>query len=296
MEVVVFGAGSLGSLLGGLLAREHRVTLVGRDPHVSAIRRDGLQISGTIETHVSPDATTDGIGLEADLALVTVKSYDTDEAARTLSTGEFGAVCSLQNGLGNEQRLERELDCHVLAGTASYGARLMGPGEVECTGIGRVALGPPDGGGSVLAAEVGEAFTEATVETTVAADMPRRLWEKCAVNAGVNPVTALTGTENGAVLGEPARPIAREAARETARVARETGVDLPDEAATSALHRVVRATSENTSSMAQDIERGRRTEIDAINGYVVERAVEPVPTNALLVGLVKTLENSRELR
>ncbi|MCL7417547.1 MAG: 2-dehydropantoate 2-reductase [Halalkalicoccus sp.] len=295
MRIVVFGAGSLGSLLGGLLAREHRVTLVGRDPHVSVIRENGLRISGAIEARVSPNATIDA-DLAADLVLVTVKSYDTVEAARTLSTGEFGAALSLQNGIGNEERLARDLDAPVLAGTASYGAALERPGEVACTGVGRVVLGSPEGGESALAARVGEAFTRAGVEVTVAADMPRRLWEKCAVNAGINPVTALAGVENGAILAEPAWPIASEAARETARVARENGVDLSEETALDALRRVASATRENTSSMAQDLEKGRRTEIDAINGAVVEHAPSAVPTNALLVGLVKTWENSRGLR
>lgn len=296
MRIVVFGAGSLGSLLGGLLAREHRVTLVGRDPHVSTVREDGLWISGTIETHVSPDATTDGADLAADLALVTVKSYDTAEAARTLSTGEFGAVLSLQNGIGNEERLARDLDCPVLAGTASYGATLVGPGRVACTGVGRVVLGPPEGGESVLGERVGAAFAAAGIEATVVPDMLRRLWEKCAVNAGINPVTALAGVENGAILDEPAWSIAHEATRETARVASENGVDLSEQTATDALRRVASATRENTSSMAQDLEKGRRTEIDAINGYVVRNAQGSVPTNALLTGLVKTWENWRGLR
>ncbi|MDL5362955.1 2-dehydropantoate 2-reductase [Halalkalicoccus sp. NIPERK01] len=295
MRIVVFGAGSLGSLLGGLLAREHRVTLVGRDPHVSTIREDGLRISGAIEAHVFPDATTDA-DLAADLVLVTVKSYDTARAARTLSTGEFGAVLSLQNGIGNEDRLARDLDSPVLAGTASYGAALERPGEVACTGVGRVVLGSSEGGESALAARVGEAFADAGIEATVAADMPRRLWEKCAVNAGINPVTALAGIENGAILADPAWPIAREAARETARVARENGVELAEETAVGALRRVASATRENTSSMAQDLEKGRRTEIDAINGAVVEHARSEVPTNALLAGLVKTWETSKGLR
>lgn len=296
MEIVVFGAGSLGSLLGGVLAREHRVTLVGRDPHIGAVREDGIRIDGEFDHHTHPEVTTDGAHLEADLACVTVKSYDTVEAARTLATGEFGAVLSLQNGLGNEERLAAELDSPVLAGIATYGARLGEPGRVECTGVGEVVLGDPSGGKSARAERVGEAFGSVGIDATVAPDMPRRLWEKCAVNAAINPLTALAGVENGAILDEPAWSIAGEAARETARVARENGVELPDGAAVSSLRRVARATESNTSSMAQDVERGSRTEIDAINGYVADHAREPVPTNALLAGVVKTWERSRGLR
>lgn len=296
MDVVVFGAGSLGSLLGGLLAREHRVTLVGRDPHIAAVRGSGLHIDGEFDLHTSPEVTTGGANLRADLAVVTVKSYDTAEAARALSTGEFGAVLSLQNGLGNEERLAAELDAVVLAGTASYGARLTKPGTVECTGVGRVVIGPPDGGESTTADRVGRAFAESGIGTVVASDMPRRLWEKCAINAGINPLTALTGAKNGTALDEPAWSIASEAARETARTAREVGIELADADALAALRRVARATEANSSSMAQDLRKGRRTEIDAINGYVVRRAVEPAPTNALLTGMIKTWERSNGLR
>ncbi len=296
MRIVILGAGSLGSLVGGLLAREHDVVLVGRDPHVATIREDGLRIAGEVDRHTYPEATTDGTGLVADLACVTVKSYDTVEAARILATGAYTTVLSLQNGLGNEKRLAAELDCPVLAGIATYGARRKDPGRIECTGTGEVTLGDPGGGGSARGRRIGRAFVDSGIPTTVALDMPRRLWEKCAVNAAINPLTALAGVENGTVLDEPAWSIASEAARETARVAREEGADLSDEAAIAALRRVAAATEGNTSSMAQDLQRGRRTEIDAINGSVVDRARDEAPTNALLAGLVKTWENSRELR
>jgi 2-dehydropantoate 2-reductase len=296
VRAVVFGAGSLGSLIGALLAREHDVTLVGRDPHVRAIREDGLTVVDEYDVRVEPDATTDGTGLEADLAAVTVKSFDTDEAARELATGSFDAVVSLQNGMGNERRLATAVDAPVFAGTATYGALRTGPGRVRCTGRGRIVLGPPDGGESPLADRIAGAFASAGIACTAADDMDRRLWEKCAINAAINPVTALAGVENGAILDKPARPVAERAAAETARVARTCGTDLGEAAAIDAVERVARATKSNTSSMARDVELGRRTEIDAINGYVVERATEPVPANATLAGLVKTWELNRGLR
>lgn len=296
MRIVVFGAGSLGSLLGGLLAREHEVTLVGRDPHMTAVRENGLRITGETDVHVHLTATTDGIDLSGDLALVTVKSYDTAEVARTLSTGEFESVLSLQNGMGNEERLAAELDWPILAGTASYGAILDGPGHVVCTGSDEVVLGALGAGDSSHARAIGAAFAAAGVNVSVAPDMAKRLWEKCAVNAGINPLTALVGVKNGAVLDEPAWSTASEAARETARVARKNGVELADETVVASLQRIAENTATNTSSMARDIEKGQRTEIDAINGYVVRQADEPVPTNALLVGLVKIWERSNGLR
>jgi 2-dehydropantoate 2-reductase len=288
MEIVVLGAGSLGSLVGGLCAREHRVTLVGRAPHVAAIRASGLHVGGAFDFTVHPAARTDPLDA-ADLALVTVKAFDTPGVACALADCDLDAVCSLQNGLGNEERLATRLD-GVLAGTCTYGARLVEPGHVDCTGVGEVALGAPDGGRSARAERVGRALRAAGVETTVADDMPRRLWTKLAVNAGINPTTALARVPNGALGTDPLAGIAREAARETARVARDQGVDLGDDEAVAALDAVVEATAGNTSSMLQDVLAGRRTEIDAISGAVVDRASSAVPVNRTLAGLVRAWE------
>jgi 2-dehydropantoate 2-reductase len=296
MNVVVFGAGSLGSLLGGLLARDHDVTLVGRDPHVSTIKASGLRVSGEFEFTTTPLATT-GIPDTADLALVTVKAYDTAEAAEALADCELDSCLSLQNGMGNEAVLADELGCPVLAGTCTYGARLAEPGHVECTGVGEVALGPRGGGTSTVADEVGMVFDDAGIETTVADDMPRLLWEKLAVNAGINATTALADVPNGAVVDGPANDVALAAARETAQVARREGVALSDEAAVAAVEAVATDTAANTSSMRQDRQRGSRTEIDAINGYVVDAAGgEAVPVNRTLTALVRAWERERGLR
>ncbi|WP_433629042.1 ketopantoate reductase family protein [Halomicrococcus sp. NG-SE-24] len=299
MDVVVFGAGSLGTLVGGLLTREHAVTLVGRDPHVAAVREAGLRVGGAFDFDVAPDATTDGTGLCADLAVVTVKAFDTEAAARDLATGEFDAALSLQNGMGNEETLARRLDCPVLAGTATYGAVRSAPGTVECTGVGEVVVGAREGGRSPVAECVGDAFRAAAVETTVAEDAPRRLWEKLAVNAGINATTALARADNGALRSGTAREVAADAARETARVARAEGIDLSDDEAVAAVETVADATAANASSMRQDVDVGRRTEVDAINGYVVERASGhevAVPVNRTLARLIRTWEreNVRE--
>ncbi|WP_254532236.1 ketopantoate reductase family protein [Natrinema gelatinilyticum] len=302
MKIVVFGAGSLGSLVGGMLARTHDVTLVARDDHARAVRESGVRLEGAFAdgpSRVFPGATTDGTDLEADLAVVTVKSFDTASAADALATGSVDVVLSLQNGMGNEATLASRFDGPVLAGTATYGAVLRAPGVVECTGHGDIVLGARDGGQSAPATRVGEAFADAGLETTVADDMPRRLWEKLAVNAGINPVTALTATENGAITVEPASDLARAAARETARLARACDVSLSNREAMAEMEAVAEATAANTSSMHQDILSGRRTEIDAINGYVVDRAAErrlKVPTNRTLTALVRTWERGHGLR
>lgn len=294
MDIVVFGAGSLGSLLGGLLAREHPVTLVGREPHVGAVRASGLRIDGAIEARVAPDARTT-VPDRADLAVVTVKAYDTQAAADALADCDCEGVLSVQNGMGNEATLADRLAAPVLAGTATYGAIQDEPGRVQCTGRGEVVLGPPAGGPSPLADRVGVAFDAAGIETTVATDMPRRMWEKLAVNAGINAATALARVPNGALADGPGATVARRAARETARTARRAGVDLADDAALAALEGVVAATADNESSMHRDVARDRRTEVDAINGYVADRGSE-TPVNDTLAALLRTWERERGLR
>ena len=293
MEVVIYGAGSLGSLVGGLLARTHDVTLVGREPHVGRVRADGLRITGAVEATVSPSAATRAPD-RADLAVVTVKAFDTAGAARALADRRPDCVLSLQNGLDNEAVLAGCVEAPVLAGTCTYGARLVDPGRVECTGVGEIALGPREGGRSAAADRVGQAFEAAGLATTVAEDMPRRLWEKLAVNAGINATTALAGVANGALREGPGASVAAAAARETARAARADGVDLPGDRAVAALRRVANATARNRSSMCQDREAGRRTEVDSINGAVAGRIDAPV--NETLAGLVRAWERDRDLR
>lgn len=297
MEVVVFGAGSLGSLVGGLLARTHDVTLVGRDPHMAAVRDHGLRITGVEEVVVQPEATTDGGNLTAELAIVTVKAFDTGTAARELATGDVDAVLSLQNGMGNEDILAEHLDCPVMAGATTHGALLREPGHVEWTGRGEVVVGgwqPPE---SPRVEPIVAAFDDAGLRAVLEPDMRYALWLKLAVNAAINPVTALVGCRNGALRDGPAAAIAGDAAREVAAVARAGGVELSDASAVERVQTVVDSTAENRSSMHVDMAAGTRTEIDHINGYVVDHASGlDVPVNRVLAALVRAWEVDEGLR
>ncbi len=293
MEFCVFGAGSLGTLIGGLLARAHDVTLIGREPHVSAIEREGLQIKGAISETVSPSAMTAvDESLAPDCAIVTVKAFDTEMAARELTTCRPDVVCSLQNGVGNEAVLA-EQHSTVLAGTATYGAT-VDPGIVRCTGIGEIQLGSPDGAIGAPAERVGAAFTAAGLHCSVVGDMPRRLWEKLAVNAGINAVTALARIHNGGLASGPGHEIAVASAREAVRVAQQNDIALTESTAIEALERVIEATAANDSSMRQDMRAQKRTEIDAINGVIAD--YDDTPVNTTLAALVRSFERERGLR
>lgn len=302
MHVAVMGAGSLGSLIGGLLATDHEVTLVGRESHMRVVAEEGLAITGQLERRVHPRTTTDYGTLadaDVDVCLVTVKSFDTATAAADLAPVAPPTVISLQNGLGNEATLRDRLPPRstVLAGTTTYAAIAETPGHVRCTGRGTVVMGAPDGGRSPIAERVGQAFDEAGLSTRVAPDMPDRIWRKLAVNAGINPVTALAGVENRAITESPLDWIAQQAARETAAVARSIGLGTDPAEAAAAVADVAAATANNTSSMARDLQREQRTEIDAINGAVVRRASDTaVPVNRTLAGIVRAREQALGLR
>jgi 2-dehydropantoate 2-reductase len=205
--------------------------------------------------------------------------------------------------MGNEEELAARVDCEVLAGVATCGAILRDPGVVECTGRGDVVVGAPDGGESATAERLAAAFESVGVDANAVPDMPRQLWTKLAVNAGINAVTALARVENGAVLSGDANELARAAARETARVARARDVPVSNREAVKRVEAVAEETASNVSSMRQDVESGQRTEVDAINGYVVDAAREArreldvdVPVNHALTGLLRAWETGAGVR
>lgn len=289
MRVQVFGAGSLGTLVGALLARAGvDVHLVGR-PRVVDAFGDGVRVRGTEEFVVHPGFSTEP--RRSDVTLVTVKSYDTPDAAEALAdTTEV--VVSLQNGMGNEEVLDAALDATVLGGTATYGANLRADeGVVEYAGEGRVVVGDHRGGANGTARRVADAIDGLCVEPTDEMDV--HLWKKLSVNAAINPVTALTGLRNGEAV-ERAEDVMRSAAHEVEAVAAKRGVKL--EGAPERAVEVAEATADNVSSTLQDVRAGRRTEIDALNGYVVDLAEETgvqAPVNRTLVSLVRAIGRTK---
>ena len=297
MDILVFGAGALGSLLGGRLASAHDVTLVGRNPHMQAITEDGLNIVGDQPLRVTPTATTDSEDHQADLAIVAVKAFDTEMAANQLATGAVDIVWSVQNGLGNERTLAEVLPAAtVLGGTCTYGATRGAPGTVRAAGDGQLVVGCSDGGTSPAVGRVVTACETAGLSVTGTDAFPRHRWEKLAVNVGINPLTAICDVPNGAIKASPLRAVAARAARETARVAQACDVSLGGKRAEMALFETVETTADNVSSMCQDRRAGRRLEREAITGAVCRRAAAhdvAVPTVQTLDALLRTLTDRR---
>jgi len=289
---MIMGAGALGSLIGGLLHLSgFEVILVGRPPHISEIERRGLKISGKM--NVTLKIPTSLTPVESDLTILTVKSYDTRSAAKALR--EFDSpVLSLQNGIGNEETLMEELGGErVIGGVTSYGALRVEPGHVKYTGEGEIVIGEMNGKITERIMMISEIFTRAKMNVRISEDIKMEIWKKAIVNCGINPLTAIAGVKNGVLLEiSSLRKLLREVCEEAKRIAEALGITF-DEDPVERTFEVAKRTSENFSSMLQDVLNGRRTEIDAINGEIVRTAHSigaQAPINEALYRLVKVLE------
>jgi 2-dehydropantoate 2-reductase len=300
MNIAIIGAGAMGSLFGALLAEAgETVTLLDiRPDHVEAVNTHGLSIERDgAQRVVRIPATTDPTGIgPVDLAVVFVKSTHTPEAAATAArlAADRGLVLTLQNGMGNTDVLSGVIDAaRILAGTTAHGATFLKPGAIRHAGVGDTLIGPwgatqPSGAGKIAAV-----LTRAGITARAVAAVRPVLWAKLFINVGINAITALTGIRNGELLDLAAtRQLCRDAVSEAVAVARARGIAV-DGDPSETVFSVASATGLNRSSMGQDVDSRRPTEIAAINGFIVrqgEAAGVPVPVNRTLNALVETLQ------
>lgn len=299
-RIVVLGAGAMGSWVGAHLAEAgHDVTLVGRARHVAAVNATGLRVSGKTTLQAHPRAVRRATeAATPDLLLVTTKAYDT---ARALDSalpiiGQRTRVLSLQNGLGNHEVLAREVpERNVLLGVTSHGVTYVEPGHVRHAGVGYSRVGSPSGEHDT-ARWAANLLTDAGIETEVTEQVLGEVWAKVVVNVGINPITAITGLPNGALLElGHLRELMQRACEEAIEVAKAEGVQLPPDDLVIRAMKVAELTAENKSSMLQDVERGKRTEVDAICGEIVRRGLArgvDTPVNLSLSALVRGIEHA----
>ncbi|MBI1750183.1 MAG: ketopantoate reductase family protein [Acidobacteria bacterium] len=298
-RVTVLGAGAVGCYFGGMLARAGAsVTLIGRPEHVDAINRDGLFMDSihfqervTVAAATGPAAARD-----AEIVLFCVKTLNIDDSARSLvahlSPGAI--VVSLQNGVDNIERIRAASSISALPSVVYVAAAMSGPGRIKHSGRGDLVLGRSLRNDA--AQRVAECFTRAGVPCRISENIDGDLWAKLVWNCAGNAITALGRASYGQVArNELALQVFLEAASETMSVARAAGITLPPVDLANASVKLARDLGNATSSTAQDIQRGKRTEIDSLNGYVVRRGAElgiPTPVNSTLTALVKLLEDS----
>lgn len=296
-KVAVMGAGAVGCYYGGMLARAgHDVVLIARPPHVEAIERDGLRMeTRTFDEHVRLAASTEpGAVQGANLVLFCVKSTDTEAAGAQMRPhlAPEALVLTLQNGVDNADRLRTVLPPHQVSAAVVYVATEMaGPGHVRHHGRGELVI-EPSGAGDAVA----RALIAAGVPTDISDNVRGALWTKLVINCAYNAVSAIAQRPYGeAVAGEGVKDVMREVVDECLAVARAEGVQLPGDVH-AAVGQIVETMPGQYSSTAQDLARGKRSEIDYLNGLIVRRGQAlgiATPANRVLWALVKLMEGKQ---
>jgi 2-dehydropantoate 2-reductase len=307
MKIAIVGPGAMGCLFAGLLAESdlYDVWLLDKNEiRAREISKYGITIEGiggkriiggvysNTSLHVTSDPTEVG---EVDLIIICVKSYDTAEATYSITqnTGNKTIILTLQNGLNNIETISQAVGKEkVIAGITSHGATMLDVGHIRHAGIGNTIIGEIDGRIDSRVELVADILSSAGFHTKVSDNIYGSIWGKLIINAAINPITAITRLSNGELLEHE---VTRKLLRMTAE-ALASHVSLPYDNPVSAVESTCKATSLNVSSMLQDVLKGKRTEIDAINGAIVNEGRKngiETPINESLTYLVKGIESSR---
>ena len=304
-RIAVVGAGAVGCYFGGMLARAGApVTLIGRAPHVETINRDGLFIDSIhFKERVSISASTDiGAARDAQLVLFAVKTVDTENTAKLLAPhlSPDTVVVSLQNGVDNAERIDFAAGIQVIPAVVYIAVAMTGLGQVKHSGRGDLIIGNPSsnyGAADAELVEVAATFTRAGVPCRISNNITVELWEKLIMNCAYNAISALSRTKYGRIARDPgAIEVMKRVVMEAIALGKAAGVQLSADAMIAAVLKLgSEAMPEAISSTAQDIARGKPTEIDSLNGFLVRRGAElgmPTPANQTLYSLVKLLEQA----
>lgn len=297
-KVAVMGAGAVGCYYGGMLARAgHTVTLIARPQHVQAVARDGLRMeTRSFDEPVRLAASPEASAVQgADVVLFCVKSTDTEAAGAQIRAhlAPHALVLCLQNGVDNADRLRTVLPDHAVAAAVVYVATEMaGPGHVKHHGRGELVIEPVAGSGASQAAA--QALIAAGVPTEISDNVRGALWAKLILNCAYNAVSAIAQRPYGeTVVGEGIQGVMDDVVAECLAVAQAEGVRLPGDIH-DAIRKIAQTMPAQYSSTAQDLARGKRSEIDYLNGLIVRRGAAQgiaTPANRVLWALVKLIES-----
>ena len=320
-DILIYGAGSIGSFLGYLLSeipgknaierkRIENVALLGRAGHINAIKEQGLHVDlgGKREVLFFRHCFSSLNELKASnyhprLVIICVKTYSLPDLSRELKESGLleerfkeSLFILLMNGMGNREAfLKSGLDpARLQEGITSLGVLLAGEGRVELKGRGKTVL--QNGIGREDRQFLEKRFSEKGFEIEFSPDFQRHQFLKLLVNATINPITALTRRQNGVVLSPALKSTVEAVVAEAVAVGSAEGLTISEKEALELVLSVAEKTAANTSSMLQDVLRGRKTEIEAINGYIFRRAGEhgiAAPVNETLYGMVKSISELR---
>jgi 2-dehydropantoate 2-reductase len=294
MKVAVVGAGAVGCYYGGMLARAgHDVTLIGRPQHVEAIERQGLRLeTQTFDERIRVSASSEGSAVRgAQLVLFCVKSTDTESAAAAIKPhlAPDALLLSLQNGVENADRLRAILSQDVLAAVVYIGTEMAGPGHVRHHGRGELIIER-----SRASDEVAQALIAAGVPTDISDNVRGALWAKLILNCAYNALSAITQLPYGRLVqGAGISAVMRDVVDECLAVAKADDVTIPGDV-DAAIRKIAETVPGQYSSTAQDLARGKPSEIDHLNGVIVRRGEAlgvATPVNRVLHAIVKLLES-----
>jgi 2-dehydropantoate 2-reductase len=298
MRVAVLGAGAVGCFYGGMLARAgHPVTLIGRAMHVDAFKKSGLHFEGLkFDERIPVEASTSAQAVRgAQLVLFCVKSTDTDEAAQAMAPflNADALVANLQNGVDNAQRIQARIAQPVIPACVYAATEMAGPGHLKHHGRGDLVIGTLGQARPEALTRVKQTFEAAGVPVAISDNVAGELWAKLVANCAYNAVSAISQLPYGVMIEGPGvRELMRDVTEEVVAVARADGIRmLPD--VLERVYGIAKAMPTQKSSTAQDLARGKPTEIDHLNGYVVRRGEAlgvATPANRALWALVKLAE------
>ncbi|KAA0009555.1 MAG: ketopantoate reductase family protein [Thermoplasmata archaeon] len=298
MKFIIFGAGAIGSLFGALLSTKNDVLLVGRKEHIEAIEREGLKIEGITKGIFHPKTKWDGS--RYDVVILTTKAYDTKKALEEI-LHKFGKipVLSLQNGLKNEEMITEIIgEEYAIGGITSHGATFLRAGKILHAGTGETVIGELNGRITERIEEIEEAFNTCGIDTRISTDIKKEIWKKAVVNVVINGLTSLLRCKNGELLkSRHAEETMEKICTECIEIARAEGIGIGEEIIDKTKE-VAKNTAENISSMLQDIMKGKKTEVEEINGEIVRIAKKHginACINEFLFKMIKAMENVRHL-
>ena len=295
LRFAVIGAGAVGCYFGGILARAgHHVTLIGRPHHVSAIQQQGLLLTTqTFEEHIKLYASTELTAIhDADVILFCVKSTDTITTATQVKPhlSDHAVILSLQNGVENAELIRSVLPHQVIPAVVYVATEMVGDGHVKHNGRGELVIGSSSD--SEMIASV---LSTAAIPTQVSENVIGALWAKLIVNCAYNALSAITQLPYGQLVQQEGVPrMMEELVVECLAVASAAGVVVLGDSREN-VKQIARTMADQTSSTAQDLARGKRSEIDFLNGYVNRQGLlhhVPTPVNHALTSIVKMLEKS----
>ena len=293
-NIIILGAGAIGSFYGSQLSGNNEVLFIGRKPHVDVINRHGLTVLGANAGIYNLRAVDNLDHIpEATLLICSMKASALTNSIQQVQglIQPDTVVLLLQNGLGNEDICNRYLppEMEIVRGLSLFGVQTVEPGVVEVMFVGLTVI--PD---SRTGRHVKELFESSGLSVRLSGDMDYEIWMKLVLNCVINPLTAIYRVPNNSIVNEFLKPVIAAIIDECKTVADAEGVRLPD----NMLDTVYNAASDysNYSSMCQDIMRGRDTEIEFLNGKVVELGKKhgiPTPINNVITNMVRFMEGRK---